>query len=301
MTAAGRRSRRRKSRTRAARAAALGGFDAAAAAFFSGGGVVRSSSVVGSVRSSSVVVRLRRLGRRSTPSSWSSARWSRSRRTWSVGFRGWSSWSSRCRCRCRRSRSPRSRGRRSPRSGRRPAAACCRAAGCAVGAAVLGLAHQSGSGPRASPLLLRSEYRVEDRVGVLDLEAVSQPRLDLLPAAAGDRHLGRQQARPGGAAVAARRLGGRRLGAGSAAGARLGPRGSGSRRAATRLLASVVDPAPGLVQRRLQPLGLVAASRSPARPASRSARRARRGARRAGRPRPAPRRGSAAPALRRRR
>ena len=34
----------------------------------------------------------------------------------------------------------------------------------------------SGSGPRALSLVLRSEDRVEDRVGVLDLEAVSQAR-----------------------------------------------------------------------------------------------------------------------------
>ena len=68
--------------------------------------------------------------------------------------------------------------------------ACCRAA---CGRRGVRLAHQScrvlvhGS-------VLRSEYRVEDLAGVLDLEAVSQPRLDFLPAAARDRHLGREQA-----------------------------------------------------------------------------------------------------------
>src|SRR6476646_4908505 len=44
-------------------------------------------------------------------------------------------------------------------------------------------------------LSLRSQDRVEDRVGVLDLETVSEALCDLLPAAAGNRHLGREQAR----------------------------------------------------------------------------------------------------------
>src|SRR5262249_10574676 len=39
-----------------------------------------------------------------------------------------------------------------------------------------------------------AEDRVEDRVGVVDLETGSQPRRDLLPARPRDRHLGRQQA-----------------------------------------------------------------------------------------------------------
>src|SRR6478672_1056798 len=43
-------------------------------------------------------------------------------------------------------------------------------------------------------LLLGSEYRVEDPARVLDVEAVSQPHLDFLPAGARDRHLRRQQA-----------------------------------------------------------------------------------------------------------
>src|SRR5260221_10095285 len=49
-------------------------------------------------------------------------------------------------------------------------------------------------------LVLRSEYCVQDRGGVLDIEPVSQSRLDFLSAAARDRHLGRQQACPGGRA-----------------------------------------------------------------------------------------------------
>ena len=71
----------------------------------------------------------------------------------------------------------------------------------AVGVAVVGPIIRVGSS--CIELRLRSEDRVEDRVGVLDLEAVSQPRRDLLPAAAGDGHLGRQQAGPGGAPRAA--------------------------------------------------------------------------------------------------
>src|SRR5690349_12191354 len=45
---------------------------------------------------------------------------------------------------------------------------------------------------------LRSQDRVEDRVGVLDLETVSKPLGDLLPAAAGNRQLGGEQPRAGG-------------------------------------------------------------------------------------------------------
>src|SRR5262249_30540763 len=48
-----------------------------------------------------------------------------------------------------------------------------------------------------------AEDRVEDRLGVLALESVSQPRRDLLPARAGYRHLGCQQACPGRRAAAA--------------------------------------------------------------------------------------------------
>ena len=83
-------------------------------------------------------------------------------------------WRSSCRrCRCRRSRPPRSPGRRSPRSDRRRAGACCRAA-VPVGVAVVGCLIMR-VGILVHALLLRSEYRVEDRVGVVDLEAVSQP------------------------------------------------------------------------------------------------------------------------------
>ena len=53
-------------------------------------------------------------------------------------------------------------------------------------------------------LFLRSENRVEDLACVLDLESVAQPHLDLLAAAAGDRHLRGQQARRGGAAAGRR-------------------------------------------------------------------------------------------------
>ena len=96
----------------------------------------------------------------------------------------------------------------------------------------------SGSGPRASPYSSGPSIASRISLGVLDLEAVSQPHLDLLPAAAGDRHLGGQQAGRGRARrrVAARRSRRRpplrglgRLGARPARSARA-PRGSAGAR-----------------------------------------------------------------------
>ena len=60
---------------------------------------------------------------------------------------------------------------------------------------VVGLAASSGSGPRASVYSSGPSIASRISLGVLDLEAAAQPRLDLLPAAAGDRHLGGEQAR----------------------------------------------------------------------------------------------------------
>ena len=147
---------------------------------------------------------------------------------------------------------------------------------CAVGAAVVGCPIRR-VGSSCISLVLRSEYRVEDRVGVLDLEAVSQPRLDLLAAAAGDRHLGGQQAGAGRGCALRRRLdelGRRRRRAATAveravrcarpAAARLGARrrrGSPRRELGARASASEST----------QPLGLVAGSPRPGRSASRSA------------------------------
>ena len=61
----------------------------------------------------------------------------------------------------------------------------------------------SASGPRASPYSSGPSIASRISLGVLDLEAVSQPHLDLLAAAARDRHLGGEQAGGGGAAAAA--------------------------------------------------------------------------------------------------
>src|SRR6476620_3350446 len=113
---------------------------------------------------------------------------------------------------------------------------------------------------------LRSQDRVEDRVGVLDLETVSKPLGDLLPAAAGNRQLGREQSRSRGVRAPGVRI--RRGGQG-----RLGRRfvrrrfggldGSQPRRLLPRLARrpgrrlATVELSPSGFQRRLQALGLL--------------------------------------------
>ena len=223
-----------------------------------------SSSGGGSVSGSSSAASVVFFGRRfffglpsssARSSSWLGAFGRRRRRLGGRGFDAGGGRARRCR-RCRRSRPPRSAGRRSPRSGRRRAGACCRAGCVAVGAAVVG--RPSGaSGPRASASS-SSGPRIASRIA--SVSSISKPFrsrcLDLLSAAAGDRHLGRQQAGAGGVGAwrparrALRRLLGGRVGAatalrrGASAGSSAGlALGSTPRRRRSAL---------GLVQRRLQ-------------------------------------------------